>query len=198
MIIGITGGIGSGKTTVTQIFSELGIDVVDTDINSRIAVQPGSEGLTKITQKFGEEILQGDGTLDRKKLREIIFTNQNEKDWLETLLHPLIHQLTTQQLQNSQSPYCLLSSPLLLETSDKNRVDRILVVDTPVVTQLERSSVRDNVSEEQIKAIIASQLSRDERLSLADDVIDNSSSLESTREQVLDLHKYYLSLSSHT
>lgn len=194
MIIGVTGGIGSGKTTVTDLFSELGINIVDTDLISRQVVEPGNQGLEAIVQKFGRNILQADGFLDRKQLRQIVFKQQQERVWLEELLHPLIFKATSEALESSSSPYTVLSSPLLLETADRNRVDRVLVVDVPLDIQLRRSMQRDQANEEQIKAIIAAQMSREERLKLADDVIDNSTSLESTRKQVLNLHSLYLSL----
>lgn len=196
MIVGVTGGIGSGKTTVTDLFAELGISVVDTDVNARRVVEPGSAGLIQITKKFGDQVLLPDKTLNRRALREIIFSDPDAKTWLESLLHPLIHNLTTSELQNASSPYCVLSSPLLLETSDKDRVDRILVIDVPMETQLSRAMKRDSADENQIRAIIASQMHRDERLALANDVIDNSGSLELTHKQVLDLHERYIDISS--
>lgn len=198
MIVGLTGGIGSGKSTVSDFFSKLGVTIVDTDIIAREAVEPETEALTAIIKQYGIEITQNDGTLNRKKLRDIIFQNTSEKDWLEALLHPIIHNMTADKLKSSSSPYTILASPLLLETSDRHRVNRIAVVDIPFEEQLRRTVMRDGANEEQIKAIIASQLPRQARLDLAHDIIDNSGNLDSTRQQVMDLHKAYLTLAKST
>ncbi len=196
MIVGLTGGIGSGKSTVSSMFEDLGIHIVDTDIISREVVEKNSPGLDKITQHFGESVLLEDGSLNRAELRKIIFADNKQRTWLENLLHPLIHQLTEQKLSKEANPYCILSSPLLLETADKHRVNRIVVVDIPFKEQLVRTIARDNTDEEQIKSIIAAQLPREERLSFAHDVIDNSGGLAKTRQQVVDLHEKYLTLTT--
>jgi dephospho-CoA kinase len=194
-IVGLTGGIGCGKTTVSQFFTALGVESVDADIVAREVVQQGSDALTKITERFGPSILLADGSLDRRQLRSIIFHNETEKHWLNRLLHPLIRQQLMAQLQQCQSPYALLIAPLLLENNLTTLVHRVLVIDVPESIQLQRSMQRDNADAEQIKAIMNSQISRQARLAQANDVIDNSSNnLDSVKEQVEKLHQYYLSL----
>ncbi len=194
MIVGLTGGIGSGKTAVSDLFQDLGITIVDADLASRVVVEKGREELNKIAEHFGEDILTSDGELDRSKLREVIFNSEEEKLWLESLLHPAIASQIQKELDSSSSPYTILVSPLLLETNQKNFCSTVLVVDVPVETQIERTSKRDNVSEEQIKSIIASQINRDSRLEQADEVILNDGSIESLESKVQELHKKFLSL----
>jgi len=194
MIVGLTGGIGSGKTAVSDLFQDLGITIVDADLASRVVVEKGREELNKIAEHFGEDILTSDGELDRAKLREVIFNSEEEKLWLESLLHPAIASQIQKELDSSSSPYTILVSPLLLETNQKNFCSTVLVVDVPVETQIERTSKRDNVSEEQIKSIIASQIDRDSRLEQADEVILNGGSIESLESKVQELHKKFLSL----
>lgn len=196
-VLGITGGIGSGKTAVTDEFEKLGINIVDADVAARTVVAVGSKGLKEIHQHFGDEILQSDGTLDRAKLRNIIFKDTQEKKWLEALTHPLIREEIINGLKNSTSPYTILVSPLLIESGQHQLVDRILVVDVPVELQIERASKRDNNSIPQIKAIIASQIDRDKRLSYADDIITNDQSIEHLQQQVTQLHQQYLGLSEN-
>ena len=193
MIVGLTGGIGSGKTAVSDLFQDLGITIVDADLASRVVVEKGREELNKIAEHFGEDILTSSGELDRAKLREIIFKSEEEKLWLESLLHPAIVSQIQKELDSSNSPYTILVSPLLLETDQKNFCSTVLVVDVPVETQIERTSKRDNVSEEQIKSIIASQIDRDSRLEQADEVILNDGSIQSLESKVQELHKKFLS-----
>lgn len=194
MIIGLTGGIGSGKTTVSDRFASHGIDVVDADLIARHVVEPGTKALKAITNHFGPTILTPDSTLDRAALRSIIFSSPEEKAWLESLLHPLIQQETQRQLSESSSPYAVYVAPLLLETQSKTLADRILIVDLKEGLQLERASQRDGATEASIQKIIDSQMARDKRRAYADDVIDNGISLESTLEQVDNLHHFYLKL----
>jgi len=194
MIVGLTGGIGSGKTAVSDLFQDLGITIVDADLASRVVVEKGREELNKIAEHFGEDILTSDGELDRAKLREVIFNSEEEKLWLESLLHPAIASQIQRELDSSSSPYTILVSPLLLETNQKNFCSTVLVVDVPVETQIERTSKRDNVSEEQIKSIIASQIDRDSRLEQADEVILNDGSIQSLETKVQELHKKFISL----
>jgi len=194
MIVGLTGGIGSGKTAVSDLFQDLGITIVDADLASRVVVEKGREELNKIAEHFGEDILTSDGELDRAKLREVIFNSEEEKLWLESLLHPAIASQIQKELDSSSSPYTILVSPLLLETNQKNFCSTVLVVDVPVETQIERTSKRDNVSEEQIKSIIASQIDRDSRLEQADEVILNDGSIQSLETKVQELHKKFISL----
>ena len=193
MIVGLTGGIGSGKTAVSDLFQDLGITIVDADLASRVVVEKGREELNKIAEHFGEDILTSNGELDRAKLREVIFNSEEEKLWLESLLHPAIASQIQKELDSSSSPYTILVSPLLLETDQKNFCSTVLVVDVPVETQNERTSQRDNVSEEQIKSIIASQIDRDSRLEQADEVILNDGSIQSLESKVQELHKKFLS-----
>jgi dephospho-CoA kinase len=193
MIVGLTGGIGSGKTAVSDLFQDLGITIVDADLASRVVVEKGREELNKIAEHFGKDILNSSGELDRAKLREVIFKSEEEKLWLESLLHPAIASQIQKELDLSESPYTILVSPLLLETDQKNFCSTVLVVDVPVEIQIERTSKRDNVSEGQIKSIIASQLDRDSRLEQADEVILNDGSIQHLESKVQELHKKFLS-----
>jgi len=194
MIIGLTGGIGSGKTTVSNLFSELGITVVDADIVAREVVEPGSATLKQIQAHFGCDILNSGGSLNRQALREQVFDNETERRWLEALLHPLIKKRLEQQLKVAQSEYAILSSPLLLETNQHQLVQRILVIDVPETLQLERASSRDQNSREQIKAIMAAQMDRKVRCEHADDIILNDSGTDQLKAKVLSLHYRYLEL----
>ena len=194
MIIGLTGGIGSGKTAVSDGFESLGIDVVDADLASRVVVQKGKPCLLKIAQHFGEDILTKEAELDRAKLREIIFKSEEEKNWLESLLHPAIANQIQDELNASKSPYTILVSPLLLETNQQDFCSKVLAVDVPVETQVERTLKRDGVSKEQVQAIINSQISRNDRLNLADEVIVNDGTLEDLEIAVKVLHEKFLSL----
>jgi len=194
MIIGLTGGIGSGKTAVSDCFAALGIDIVDADLASRVVVQKGKPCLLEIAQHFGEDILTNEAELDRAKLREIIFKSEDEKDWLESLLHPAIANQIKDELEASKSPYAILVSPLLLETNQKDLCSKVLVVDVSLETQVERTLKRDGVSEDQVRAIIKAQIARDDRLKLADEVILNDGSLEDLDLAVQVLHKKFLSL----
>ena len=192
MIIGLTGGIGSGKTAVSDIFEELGIRVVDADLASRVVVEKGRPSLEEIAKHFGQGILTEEGELDRAKLREIIFNSDEEKNWLESLLHPAIAKQIQDELKASSSPYTILVSPLLLETNQKDFCNKVLVVDVPVETQIERTLKRDDVSLEQVQSIIKAQISRDKRLELADEVIVNDKSLEDLQLAVSKLHQQFI------
>lgn len=193
-IVGLTGGIGSGKTAVSDRFAKLGIKIVDADVCARVVVEPGRPALAQIVDHFGPEVLQADGSLDRARLRQIVFANEAERKWLESLLHPLIFEEMWSQLQSANSPYAILVSPLLVEAGQNAICQRILVVDVPEDVQLARTMARDANSAEQVKAIMASQASRDARLAKADDVITNDSSLESLWQQVDQMHQRYLAL----
>jgi dephospho-CoA kinase len=192
MIIGITGGIGSGKSAVTARFESLGITVVDADLAARVVVEPGGPALAAIAERFGPDILQADGTLDRAALRARVFADEDERGWLERLTHPLIGRELQAQLAASASPYTILSSPLLLETRQRDLVDLVVVVDVPEDLQLQRTMARDANDADQVRRIMAAQLSREARLEGADIVIDNSRSLEALDAVVAELHKEFL------
>lgn len=191
-IVGLTGGIGSGKSAATDYFQELGIDIVDADLVARTVVQPSTPALEQITQHFGSKILQENGELDRAALRQRIFSSPDEKQWLEDLLHPLIRETIEQELLAATSPYVILSAPLLVEGGLYKRCNRTLIIDVPETLQIERTHLRDNNTDEQIQRIIQSQASREQRLQAADDVIDNSGALSDLKQQVSTLHKQYL------
>ena len=193
MIIGLTGGIGSGKTAVSDTFKSLGIDIVDADVSSRHVVEKGQPALDDIQAHFGDGILDSENNLDRAKLREIIFKNPQERVWLEKLLHPKIAKHIKDQLENSDSPYCILVSPLLLETEQKSYCSFVLVVDVPEESQIARTAKRDGVSEEQVKNIISAQIDREKRIEQADEIIINDGSMEELKEKVVVLHTKYLS-----
>ncbi len=190
--VGVTGGIGSGKTTVTDIFRNLGVEVVDADLVAREVVEPGSPALAKIAGHFGAEILKPDGSLDRARLRNQVFSNPQDKLWLEKLLHPRILKLCRERLERAYSPYAILSSPLLIESGEHQLVDRVLVVDLPVDLQISRTICRDRVADTQVQQIIDSQLGRAERLSHADDILDNSQDELQLRRTAEKLHLFYL------
>jgi len=192
LVVGVTGGIGSGKSAVTRRLEQHGITVVDADVVARIVVEPGKPALRQIAEHFGADILQADGTLDRAALRARVFQNESERRWLERLTHPLIGQEIVDQISASRSPYTVLSSPLLLDTSQKALVECVVVVDVPEALQIARTAQRDNNDEAQVKRIMAAQLNREARLALADIVIDNSGSLEDLNLQVDELHKEFL------
>lgn len=198
MIIGLTGGIGSGKTAVSDIFASQGIDIVDADLASRVVVEKGKPALDKISKHFGAEILSENGELNRAKLREIIFKAPEERQWLESLLHPIIAEQIRYELDSSKSPYCILVSPLLLETEQKDFCDSLLIVDVPEKFQVQRTALRDNVPEEQVESIMATQIDRAKRLSLADEIIVNDGTLEDLKKKVMDRHLKYLSLIGQT
>ena len=191
-VLGLTGGIGSGKSAVSAMFEELGIQVVDADIVAREVVEPGSVGLTKITAHFGDEILTSNGTLDRAKLRAIIFADESQKQWLNNLLHPLIRESMLSQLKQATSNYVILVAPLLFENGLEKYCNHTLLIDVPVDVQITRTTARDNVSVELAKQIIASQMSRADKQQKAADILDNNRPLEEVKTDVQKLHKKYL------
>ncbi|GLX77784.1 dephospho-CoA kinase [Thalassotalea insulae] len=194
-IVGLTGGIGSGKTTISNLFAKLGVNIIDADVIARDVVKPGSPALTAITHHFGQQILQNNGQLNRGLLRAIIFKNQNEKAWLNQLMHPLIRTAITNALKECPGSYCILSAPLLFENKLNAITNRDLVIDVSPTTQIKRTTGRDDVDEQQVQAIIDSQMARSERLALADDVIDNESSdLAQVKQKVAKLHQQYQTL----
>jgi len=195
LVIGLTGGIASGKTTVANIFQkEFGIEVVDADIVARQVVEPGSEGLTQISQHFGQSIIQPDGCLDRARLREIIFAQPSEKEWLNNLLHPMIRKEMLKALENVRSEYALLVIPLMVENNLQSLADKVIVVDVDQDTQIQRTVERDNVNIEQARAILASQATREQRLAIADYVIKNNTKNQKLLYQITELHKKFLEM----
>ncbi|MGR8946889.1 MAG: dephospho-CoA kinase [Gammaproteobacteria bacterium] len=195
-IIGVTGGIGSGKSAVCREFEKYGIVIVDADIASREVVLPGSAGLNEIVEHFGTDVLNDDGSLDRAKLRDIVFNDAERRNTLESILHPKIRQRIVEQLQASTSPYTLLCVPLMIERGNSYQVDRLLVIDCPEETQIARVMDRDNLTREQVLAIMATQATRQQRLDKADDIIMNDGPLENLSDQVKILHQQYMALSS--
>ncbi|KNY46979.1 dephospho-CoA kinase [Vibrio harveyi] len=194
-VIGLTGGIASGKTTVANLFKQqFKIDIVDADIVAREVVEPGTPGLNAIIEHFGTDIVRDDQTLNRAKLREKIFSNPEEKAWVNGLLHPMIREKMIEDLEQVTSDYALLVVPLLVENKLDSLCDRILVVDVEPQTQISRTVKRDNVSEEQAKAILASQASREQRLAMADDVVKNNPDDPDLLLQITDLHEKYLAM----
>ena len=197
-MVGLTGGIGSGKSTIAGLFAELGVPIVDADLVARQVVEKGSPLLAEIAAHFGPEILLKDGTLNRAALREKIFANEMQKHWLNQLLHPAIRHEMLRQLAAQQAPYCIFMVPLLIENNLTALCQRILVIDVLEHTQVERAGQRDNNQVEQTKRIMQSQVSRQERLKYADDVINNNedliAGLPQLKQKVLDLHHLYLQL----
>ena len=193
-ILGLTGGIGSGKSAAAQCFVDLGVHLVDADNAARWVVEPGRPALAQIAEHFGPSVLQADGALNRSALRELIFKDPQQRVWLESLLHPLIREEIRQYLARAESVYAILVSPLLLETSQHQMVQRVLVIDVPESVQIQRTVVRDKTNEEQVRAILKAQASRDERLSRADDVIVNDRDPAWLKSEVERLHHFYLTL----
>ena len=189
LVVGITGGIGSGKSAVTDYLGTLGITVVDADKVARVVVDPGTSGLAAITEHFGMDVLLANGGLDRAALRKIVFDNHNERKVLEEITHPRIRDEIIRQLSEASSPYVVLSSPLLLESGQNTLADYVVVVDVPEEVQLKRTMARDDNSEALAKQIMAAQLDRQTRLSRADASIMNDTSLEELYERVEALHE---------
>lgn len=191
-IVALTGGIGSGKSTVADAFSRLGITIVDADVIARQLVEPNTPALKAIEAHFGNDIINADGTLNRRRLRECIFTTPTEKTWLNALLHPIIHQQTQRQIADATSPYVLWVVPLLVENQLQHKANRVLVVDVSPDTQLQRTMLRDNVSRQHAEQILAAQATREARLAVADDVIDNDGAPDAIASDVARLHAQYL------
>lgn len=196
-IVGITGGIGCGKTTVTNLFADMDIDVVDADIVAREVVIKGSDGLNALVAHFGKHILLSSGDLNRPALRKIVFDDNEAKKNIDRILHPLIRTNMLQQLINTKSPYCILSAPLLFENNLHKVVTRSVVVDITQAQQMARTIERDGSEVDTIRNIIRSQISRKDRLRLADDIIDNTGHINALPQQVETLHRKYLVLSQN-
>lgn len=193
-VVGLTGGIGSGKSTVARLFGALGVHWVDADDVAREVVEPGTPALAKIAEHFGQDILLPDGGLDRSALRRIVFDAPEERAWLEGLLHPVIREELMRQLHSDSYalPYVLLVSPLLLETDQHELVEKIVVVDVPVDVQVQRTMARDTNDREQVERIIAAQMPREQRLQKADNVVDNNLPMADVEQQVEALHQTFL------
>jgi len=194
--IGLTGGIASGKSTVANFFAELGVPIVDTDVIAREIVEPGEPALDEIRDAFGAGVIDRDGSLDRTELRKIVFADKGKRERLESILHPRIRDAAFRQAYQASGPYVIIVVPLMFESPMKQAMDRILVVDCSEETQLRRLTMRDDESEEQALRMIAAQASREERLSIADDVVANDGDLAGTQASVCALHETYLALAA--
>lgn len=190
----LTGGIGSGKSAVSACFEKLGVPIVDTDIIARQVVEPGSPALERIARELGAGFLDKDGGLNRTKMRQAIFSDPDLKSRLEAILHPLIGKEVLRQVTQLDSPYCIIVIPLFAESSAYAWIDRVLVVDVIEEMQIERVMARDGISRDQARAILNAQAGRQDRLALADDILDNSGNLSELAEKVKALHQKYLSL----
>lgn len=192
--IGLTGGIASGKSAASEFFEELGSEVIDTDIEARLVVEPGTTGLMQLVNKFGHTILSADDTLNRAKLRKIVFNDAEKLTALNSILHPLIQQSVVNKIQKTKSKYCIIVIPLLCESTHYDWLDRILVVDVKRQTQLKRLLARDSIDMDLATKMLQSQCSRKQRLSIANDVINNENSLVTLRKLVVKLNHLYKSL----
>jgi len=194
LIVGLTGGIGSGKSTVADFFQQLGIPVIDADIIAHTLVEPGQPALVEIIKAFGPDSADASGVLDRNRLRKLVFSDPAQRHRLEAILHPKIRRKIIDLTTNIQTPYCIVVIPLLLETDQRDLVDRILVVDTGVDNQIKRVTLRNDLPRHETMAIITTQASRERRLAAADEVIDNNGSLADLEYQVRAQHEKYLKI----
>jgi dephospho-CoA kinase len=190
--VGLTGGIASGKSTVASLFEGLGATLVDTDVLAREVVAPGTALLAEIAAHFGASVLAADGSLDRRRLRDLVFADPAQRRWLEERTHPAIRRLTDARCEAASGPYCIVAIPLLVETRGAERFDRVLVVDCEPSLQVARLMARDAITREAAERMLAAQASREARLSVADDVIHNDGDVAELREQVARLHAVYL------
>ena len=195
MIVGLTGGIGSGKSAAANFFQNEGITVIDADNLSREVIEQDTPGFEKIVDCFGSAIIDSDGSINRAFLRQEVFDDEKKKKLLESIIHPLVRDLMIEKIAASQSPYSIIMVPLIFETNSMNNYNRILVIDCDPIVQLERAMLRDKNSKIQIQKIIDSQCSREERISIANDIIPNNDSLENLKIRSIAMHKFYLSLS---
>jgi len=194
MIIGLTGGIGSGKSAAANFFHSEGVTVLDADQLAREVIEQNTPGFQSIVNYFGSDIIGEDGSIDRAKLRQEIFDDKEKKKAIESIIHPLVRDLMAERIAASTSPYSIIMVPLIFETNSMSAYNRILVIDCDTKLQLERATLRDNNSSEQIQKILDSQCSRTERLSIANDVIPNNDTLENLKTRSLAMHKFYLGL----
>jgi dephospho-CoA kinase len=196
LVVGLTGGIGSGKTTVSERFADYGVPVIDTDLIARELVEPGQPALAEIVNHFGPDCLDGEGRLHRARLRERVFADPTGRRQLEAILHPRIRALVRERVAALAVPYCLVVIPLLAETGMTDLIDRVLVVDAPEAEQLRRVMARDRIDADQARRILAAQASRDRRLALADEILENSGNLDQLDRQVAALHQHYSTLAA--
>jgi dephospho-CoA kinase len=194
MIIGLTGGIGSGKSATAKYFKDIGIDIIDADYVAKNVLIKNSAGYKLFIHKFGNKFLDKKNEIDRSLLRSEVFSKPDKKIELEKIIHPLVSEEILSFINNSRSPYCMVMVPLIFETNSSSNYDRVLVIDCNEEVQISRASLRDNQTVKEIKKIIANQASRKERLSIAHDVILNNSSLENLKKQVINKHNYYMEL----
>jgi dephospho-CoA kinase len=194
LVVGLTGGIASGKSTVAERFAARGVAVIDTDVIAREVVEPGAPGLQRVVEAFGAEVLDADGRLARAKLAARVFRDAAARERLESILHPLIRAESERRIAQAPGPYCVLVVPLLVETGYTGLVDRVLVVDLPEAVQIERLQARDERPREEIEGILRAQASREERLAAADDVIRNDADLAALEHAIEALHRKYLRL----
>ncbi|MCF6280858.1 MAG: dephospho-CoA kinase [Candidatus Polarisedimenticolaceae bacterium] len=197
LIVTLTGGIGSGKTTVSRQFEALGVPVVDTDLLARELVEPGQVALEEICQQLGHQVINQDGSLNRAELRKLVFNAPEQRKILEAILHPRIRKLTLERLDAIDSPYAIVVIPLLLESGMANPGHLTLVVDIPKALQNERVQARDGLSQQQVEKIIQAQVGRQQRLDVADDVIENGAAMHLIKERVAQLHQHYLALAKN-
>lgn len=197
-VVGLTGGIGCGKSSTSQFFSDLGIDVIDTDVIARQLTQPNGSAISLIQNTFGSSVITADGALDRNKMRDLVFANSESRHKLEQILHPLILKAVIRRIKQSQAPYVIVVIPLLFETNDYNHlIQHILVIDCDEQQQLLRTMERSNLSEQKVRSIMATQVTRETRIQKADDVILNNQDIEYLKAQILLLHHKYLALSKN-
>ncbi|NCX10291.1 MAG: dephospho-CoA kinase [Proteobacteria bacterium] len=197
MIVGLTGGIGSGKSAAANFFVELGVDLIDADDLAKNVLNKNSKGYELFINEFGEQYLDNDKNIDRDLLRKTIFNDSNKKNKLENIIHPQVRSGIEEFIKTSKSDYCIVVVPLIYETKSSSYYDRILVIDCDEEIQINRSAIRDNTENKEIKKIISKQASREERLSIADDVILNNRTLDSLKEEVIKLHKKYIKMLNH-
>ena len=197
MIIGLTGGIGSGKSAAADFFIDLGIEVIDADELSKKALSKNSYGYTLFLKEFGQKYLNTDMEVNRESLRNEIFFDKSKKETLEKIIHPIVSNKILEFINNFKSPYCIVMVPLIFETNSSNNYDRVLVIDCDIETQIQRSSTRDKQTKKQIEQIILKQATRNQRLSIANDVILNNSSLSHLKNEVSKIHKKYMEISNN-
>ena len=197
MIVGLTGGIGSGKSAAANFFVELGVDLIDADDLAKNVLNKNSKGYELFINEFGEQYLDNDKNIDRDLLRKTIFIDSDKKNKLENIIHPQVRFGIEEFIKSSKSDYCIVVVPLIYETRSSSYYDRILVIDCDEEIQINRSAIRDNTENKEIKKIISKQASREERLSIADDVILNNRNLDSLKDEVIKLHEKYIKMLNH-